>query len=540
MKFKIKARGEGDLKTRYRPQRLSEICPTFHMKDARAILEDPNASRVWLFEGLTGCGKTSLARLIARASVCNADSNIEKPCLQCEPCKSLESSPDYLEINGADVRGIDAMREITTGMRTYPGFLNKKIYVFDECFSEKTLVATSSGPREIRTINPGDAVFSLNGLDSVKRVFKNKVPLSRTMKLTLSDGRTIFTTKEHRFWTNLGWVEAQHLQKQKVLLFDFCSNMMSPHTLPDKLSRRCWEQEVEDRSRDRWKGAQYSQGERARQEEGLPAHPTRVERSEVYERGGNDDSFSSVIGDREHSQGFVEFYDLEMNGHPSFFANRICVHNCQQITSQAQELLNKVLEEPPEDSLIFLCTTNKKGLKRTLLGRCSKINFRRITKKQCGTIIGQVFKDAKQNLPDQDTTEDIFRRANGSVRDLLVILDGYLRGTFKVGSDYVEDDISVGSPDIFKLVKGYINKDWNTVRKILTTDNVKNDPDGYRETVCAFLARDALKYPEAKLSIASALGHLGGSLWEEPKREQHSLLVLRSLRACYQSERTGR
>ena len=89
-------------------------------------------------------------------------------------------------------------------------------------------------------------------------------------------------------------------------------------------------------------------------------------------------------------------------------------------------------------------------------------------------------------------------------------------------------------------MKGYINKDWNTVRKILTTDNVKNDPDGYRETVCAFLARDALKYPEAKLSIASALGHLGGSLWEEPKREQHSLLVLRSLRACYQSERTGR
>ena len=730
MTFKLESRGDGDLKTRYRPQKLSEICPTFHMKDAQAILGDTNSSRVWLFEGLTGCGKTSLSRIIARAAVCDCDSGAEKPCLQCGPCRSMESSMDFMEINGADVRGIDPMREITRNMNTYPQDLAKKIYIFDECFSATTLVETSDGPREICSIRPGDAVASLAGLDSVKHVFKNKVPLSRVMKLHLSDGRIIFTTKEHRFWTNLGWVEARDLQERKALLFDFCSNIVNSPTeeedfesedvqvvrpeiyhaqespghlqqvmrtttpkssrrsravrdkkvpgvsssvygqtikskalllsvvrgeeqvktprvpsgimerlgqgqdlgesysaarngdwhcpaqatelayeiekpisgsegyrqdegdeaeernvtqmarkkrrkrpthgaaetttkcaratlgcyikvgtrgrntyqakesLSDKLSRRSWKQEVEDRSRDRWKGTQHPQGERARQEEDLPAHPTRVARSEVYKRGGNDDSFSSVIGDREHSQGFVEFYDLEMNGHPSFFANGVCVHNCQQITPQAQELLNKVLEEPPEESLIFLCTTNKKGLKRTLLGRCSKINFRRITKKQCGTIITQVFKDAGQAVPDQGTTEDLFRRANGSVRDLLVMLDSYLRGTFKVGSDYAEEDISVGAPDIFALVKGYIQKDWGAVRKILVTENVKNDPDGYRETVCAFLARDALKFPEAKMSIASALGHLGGSMWEEPKREQHSLLVLRSLRACYKPGKT--
>jgi DNA polymerase III subunit gamma/tau len=336
--FRIKARGEGDLKTRYRPQRLSEICPTFHLKDAQAILTDPNASSVWLFEGLTGCGKTTLARVVARAAVCECeDPDTEKPCLECIPCRTMESSFDFLEINGADVRGIDAMREITGGMRTYPSVLLRKIYIFDEA---------------------------------------------------------------------------------------------------------------------------------------------------------------------------------------------------QQITPQAQELLNKVLEEPAEGTMIFLCTTNKKGLKRTLLGRCSKINFRRITKRQCGTLITQVFKDAKQEIPDKDTVEDLFRRANGSVRDLLVLLDVYLRGTYKAGSDYAEDDISVGSPDIFKLVEGYIKKDWNTVRQILSTENVKNDPDGYRETVCAFLARDALKFPELKVSIASALGALGGSLWEEPKREQHSLFVLRSMRAC--------
>jgi len=339
MGYRIKARGEGDLKTRYRPQKLSEVCPTFHLKDAQAILGDQNASQVWLFEGLTGCGKTTLARIISRMAACECgDPDVEKPCLECESCKEMDHCPDYLEVNSADYRGIEEMRRLTSDMNTYGGFLEKKIYVFDEA---------------------------------------------------------------------------------------------------------------------------------------------------------------------------------------------------QQITPAAQELLNKVLEEPPEHVMIFLCTTNKKGLKRTLLGRCSKITFRRLTKRQSDEIIGQVMEDAGQAMPDPDTCEDLFRRANGSVRDLLVLLDSYIRGTYKVGSDFAEEDISTGSPDIFALVKGLIEKNWDTVRKILMTENVKNDPDGYRETVCEFLARDALKNDTLKMSIATTLGHLTGSLWEEPKREQHSTLVTRCMRACY-------
>ena len=73
MAFKIKARGAGDLKTRYRPQTLSEICPTFPLKEATNILSNPNASQVYLFEGLTGSGKTALARVIARPAVCTSE-----------------------------------------------------------------------------------------------------------------------------------------------------------------------------------------------------------------------------------------------------------------------------------------------------------------------------------------------------------------------------------------------------------------------------------------------------------------------------------
>jgi DNA polymerase III subunit gamma/tau len=336
MAFQIKARGEGDLKTRYRPQLLSEVCPTFPIKEAKNILSDQNASQVYLFEGLTGCGKTTLARIIARASVCSSDG--KKPCLECGNCRTMESSPDYMEINAAHFRGLDDMKKQTAGMSYYAGFIGRRIYIFDEA---------------------------------------------------------------------------------------------------------------------------------------------------------------------------------------------------QQLTPAAQELLNKVLEEPVGNTLIFLCTTNKKGLKRTLLGRCAKINFRRVTRNQANSVIKQVMKDAGAEIPSESVQDDLFMRADGSVRDLLNLLEKVLLGTYTVGSAGSETEISTGAPDIFALVKGYIDRDWDAVRKILETENVKNDPDGYRETVCAFLSRDALKYKDLKMTIAVALGHLGGSMWNEPKREQHSLLVLRSMRCCF-------
>jgi len=205
----------------------------------------------------------------------------------------------------------------------------------------------------------------------------------------------------------------------------------------------------------------------------------------------------------------------------------------QQITPAAQELLNKVLEEPPKHVMIFLCTTNKKGLKRTLLGRCSKLTFRRVTRKQADDIIEQVTTDAGVDLPAADVVDDLFMRADGSVRDLLNYLDKVLVGSYNIGSDTADVVVNEGSPDIFALVKGLVEKNWPVVRDILKTENVKNDPDGYRETVCAFLARDALKFDDVRMSIATVLGHLSGSLWEEPKREQHSILVTRCMRACY-------
>lgn len=339
--FRLVARGTGDLKTRYRPQRLDEVCPTFNLKDAQAILDDPNASQVWLFEGVTGCGKTSLARIISMGISCEA--NDGRPCLKCQPCKDFRTSYDIVEVNGADLRGIDEMRRITEPLRTYPNQLKKRILILDEA---------------------------------------------------------------------------------------------------------------------------------------------------------------------------------------------------QQITRPAQELLNKALEEPNDTTVIFLCTTNKKGLIRTLLDRCAKIAFRRLKFADSVSIAEQICSDNKVEPPDAKVYEDMFRRADGSIRAYLNLLELFIRGTYTIGSETTDEEVSEGAPDIFKLVKGLIEKNWPAVRDILATENVKNDPDGYRETVCSFLARDALKaeFATPKMSIAKTLSLLSGSLWEEPKREQYSTFVLRCMRVCARKE----
>lgn len=105
------------------------MAPTFSVPRLQSIAENPK-SRVYLFEGPSGSGKTSCARIVARASVCEAGTN--QPCLKCRPCKEMEASADFLELNIADLRKIDDIRDIIAGMRFKPMSLSRKIYILDE------------------------------------------------------------------------------------------------------------------------------------------------------------------------------------------------------------------------------------------------------------------------------------------------------------------------------------------------------------------------------------------------------------------------
>jgi DNA polymerase-3 subunit gamma/tau len=124
--------GKGAFREKYRPQKLEEVVPTCSIEQLRNQIDNPNASQVFLFEGKSGTGKTTCARIMAKACVCLADNSYDKPCLSCKNCKSYDRSFDKLEVNAADKNKVDDARSFVEDMKTLPAIYNKKIYIFDE------------------------------------------------------------------------------------------------------------------------------------------------------------------------------------------------------------------------------------------------------------------------------------------------------------------------------------------------------------------------------------------------------------------------
>lgn len=99
----------------------------------RKQVEKGTFSQAYLFAGHHGSGKTTFARILGRAAVCEHPVNGE-PCNECESCKKFMSSVDVVEIDAASNTGVDAIREkVIEAVRFEPVMMKKKIIIIDEC-----------------------------------------------------------------------------------------------------------------------------------------------------------------------------------------------------------------------------------------------------------------------------------------------------------------------------------------------------------------------------------------------------------------------
>jgi len=119
---------------RYRPQSFEELIGQEHV--GRALSNAIGTGRVghaYLFTGARGVGKTSAARIFAKALNC-VEGPTGTPCNVCDACVSISTGDDVdvLEIDGASNRGIDEMRELRQNVNVRPSRSRFKIYIIDE------------------------------------------------------------------------------------------------------------------------------------------------------------------------------------------------------------------------------------------------------------------------------------------------------------------------------------------------------------------------------------------------------------------------
>lgn len=122
------------LARRYRPARFEDCVGQQHVAQAlRNAIQTGRVAHAYLFCGSRGVGKTSMARIFAKALNC-INGPTTNPCGECESCLAIAagSDLDVIEIDGASNRGIEEIRELRQGVAYRPSRSRYKIYIIDE------------------------------------------------------------------------------------------------------------------------------------------------------------------------------------------------------------------------------------------------------------------------------------------------------------------------------------------------------------------------------------------------------------------------
>lgn len=119
---------------RWRPKQFTDVVGQHHVSDTlqRAIRED-KVAHAYLFAGPRGTGKTSMAKIFARAINCEQGPT-DTPCGQCESCQQMLQGQalDVIEIDAASNRGIDEVRALREQVNFLPVVGHKKVFIIDE------------------------------------------------------------------------------------------------------------------------------------------------------------------------------------------------------------------------------------------------------------------------------------------------------------------------------------------------------------------------------------------------------------------------
>ncbi|MBI4032996.1 MAG: DNA polymerase III subunit gamma/tau [Candidatus Blackburnbacteria bacterium] len=146
---------------KYRPQTIEQLDIAEVRRELKNIIGSGKIPHAFLFAGPRGSGKTSAARILAKAVNCEKPKKDGEPCNKCDQCISITKgrSLDIIEIDAASHRGVEDIRTLREAVKLSPAGAKKKVYIIDEAH----MLTTEASNALLKTLEepPEHAIFIL-------------------------------------------------------------------------------------------------------------------------------------------------------------------------------------------------------------------------------------------------------------------------------------------------------------------------------------------------------------------------------------------
>ena len=204
------------LARKWRPQSFEDVAGQAHItRTLQNAIRTNRIAHAYLFTGVRGVGKTTAARILAKALNCEKGPSAT-PCNECSHCQEITNGNclDVLEIDGASNRGIDEIRQIIENVRYQPANCRFKIYIIDEVHqvtkdafnallktleepppSVKFILATTEPHRLPETILSRCQRYDFRRI-SLREIVERLGDIASKEGLTITDGALVLLARE--------------------------------------------------------------------------------------------------------------------------------------------------------------------------------------------------------------------------------------------------------------------------------------------------------------------------------------------------------